>query len=143
MAGNSLFLFNFLDFALILVAFWAVYRHRVQALFVGSLAGLMQDAVLGWPLGFNGFGKTVAAFLMGQAAKRFNVEGHWIRFALITTGAFANTLCIFVLFLLLQRSVNVLFIGAALMQSIITGAAGTLVFSLIDSYQSAQAGKAG
>jgi len=57
-AGNGFFLFNFLDLSLILVAFWAVYRNRTQALFVGSIAGLLQDAVLGWPLGYNGFGRS-------------------------------------------------------------------------------------
>src|SRR5512135_2846168 len=82
-AGNSFFLFNFLDIPLILIAYWAIYRSRVQALFVGSLAGILLDAVLGWPLGFNGFGKTLAAFLMGQTAKHFNVEDGWIRFTLL------------------------------------------------------------
>ena len=84
-AGNNFFLFNFLDLSLILIAYWAVYRSRVQALFVGSLSGLMLDAVMGLPLGFNGFGKTLAACLIGQVAKRINVEAAWIRFLLIAS----------------------------------------------------------
>ena len=141
--GNTFFLFNFLDLSLILVAFWAVYRSRTQALFVGSMAGLLQDAVLGWPLGYNGFGKTLAAFVIGQAAKRFNVEGAWLRFALMLAASLVNALSIFLLFLLLQRSVNVMFLGASLMQSIITGAAGTLAFAGFDSYNRAHANKVG
>jgi rod shape-determining protein MreD len=142
-AGNSFFLFNFLDLSLILVAFWAIYRNRTQAMFVGSMAGLMQDAVLGWPLGYNGFGKTLAAFLLGQAAKHFNVEGAWLRFALITAASFISALTIFLLFLLLQRTVNVIFLGASLMQSIITGAVGTLAFAALDSYDRTHANKVG
>ena len=34
--ADLFFLFNFLDLALILIAYWAVYRNRIQALFVGS-----------------------------------------------------------------------------------------------------------
>ena len=64
-AGNSFFLFNFLDLSLILIAYWSLYRDRTQALFVGSFTGLLLDAVLGWPLGYNGFSKTLAAFLAG------------------------------------------------------------------------------
>lgn len=142
-AGHSFFLFNFMDLSLIIVVYWALYRNRTQAMFVGSMAGLLQDAVLGWPLGFNGFGKTLAAFLAGQAAKHFNVEGAWLRFALIMAVSFINTLSIFLLFLLLQRTVNVVFLGASLMQSIITGAAGTLAFAALDSYNRTHANRVG
>ena len=142
-AGHSFFLFNFMDLSLIIVAYWALYRNRTQAMFVGSMAGLLQDAVLGWPLGFNGFGKTLAAFLAGQAAKHFNVEGAWLRFALIMAVSFINTLSIFLLFLLLQRTVNVVFLEASLMQSIITGAAGTLAFAALDSYNRTHANRVG
>src|SRR5437867_6562002 len=74
-AGNNFSLFNFLDLALVLTAYWALYHNRIQALFVGSLTGLLLDAALGWPLGYNGFGRTLAAYLIATAAKRFNVEG--------------------------------------------------------------------
>jgi len=134
-AGNSFFIFNFLDLSLILVAYWAIYRHRTQALFVGSTVGLLQDALLGWPLGYNGFGKTIAAFVIGQAAKRFNIEGPWIRFALISAASFLNALSMLLLFLLLQRNVSVIFVGASLMQSIITGGGGVLLFIALDAYK--------
>lgn len=142
-AGNTFFLFNFLDLSLIIVAYWALYRNRTQAMFVGSMAGLLQDAMLGWPLGYNGFGKTLAAFLAGQAAKHFNVEGAWLRFSLIMAASFINTLSVFLLFLLLQRTVNAIFLGASLLQSIITGAAGALAFAALDSYNRTHANRAG
>ena len=41
-AGKNFLIFNFLDLSLILVAYWAIYRSRTQALFVGSLTGLLQ-----------------------------------------------------------------------------------------------------
>jgi rod shape-determining protein MreD len=141
-AGNSFFLFNFLDIPLILIAYWAIYRSRVQALFVGSLAGILLDAVLGWPLGFNGFGKTLAAFLMGQTAKHFNVEDGWIRFTLLAGASFVSSLSVFLLFLLLARRVSPVFLEASLAQAVITALVGVLVLAARDSYQQAHAGKA-
>ncbi len=141
-AGNSFFLFNFLDIPLILITYWALYRSRVQALFIGSLAGILLDAVLGWPLGFNGFGKTLAAFLIGQTAKHFNVEEGWIRFTLLAGASFLSSLSVFLLFLLLGRRLSPVFMEASLAQAVITALVGVLVLAARDSYQQAHADKA-
>ncbi len=141
-AGHNFFLFNFLDFPLVLVAYWALYRNRVQALFVGSLTGVLLDAVLGWPLGFNGFGRTLAAYVIGQTARLFNVEERWIRFVLIAAASVLSSLSIFALFALLQRGVNPLFLGASLAQAVITALVAVLLFAAHDSYRHAHSGKA-
>jgi rod shape-determining protein MreD len=141
-AGNNFFLFNFLDLSLILIAYWAICRSRVQALFVGSLTGLLLDAVLGWPLGFNGFGKTLAAFLIGQVSKRFNVDATWIRFVLIGSASCVSSLSIYLLFALLRRSSSSVFLGASFVQALITGAVGSLVLALLDLYAQTHARKA-
>ncbi len=141
-AGNNFFLFNFLDLSLILIAYWAIHRDRIQALFVGSLTGLMLDAVLGWPLGFNGFGKTLAAFTMGQVAKHFNVEAAWIRFVLIAGSSCLSSISMFVLGGILARPYSSSFLGASMIQAIITGAAGTLIFGLLDIYAQTHVNKA-
>ena len=141
-AGHNFFLFNFLDLSLVLIAYWAMYRSRMQALFVGSLTGILLDAVLGWPLGYNGFGKTLAAFTIGQVAKKFNVEEAWIRFALIAASSCISSLSIYLLFYLLQRSSSNLYLGGSLVQAVVTGGVGTLVFAALDSYNQAHARKA-
>jgi rod shape-determining protein MreD len=141
-AGNNFFLFNFLDLSLLLIAYWATYRSRTQALFVGSLTGLLMDAVLGWPLGYNGFGKTLAAFIIGQAAKKFNVGESWIRFVIIASSSCLSSLSTFLLFWLMQRSSGSIFLGASLMQALITAGVGVAVFAALDSYNQAQARRA-
>src|SRR5438552_19192633 len=80
-AGNNLFVFNFLDLSLILIAYWAMCRGRVRALFVGSVARFLMDAFLRWPLGYNGFWKLLAAYFIRAAAKRLHLEGPVLRFA--------------------------------------------------------------
>lgn len=141
--GKNFFLFNFVDLSLILIAYWALYRSRTQALFVGSLTGILQDAVLGWPLGYNGFGKTLAAFLIAEASRRFDVEGGWIRFLVMALSSCLSSLSMFGLFLLLQRSSSSIFLGASLMQSLITAGIGVLLFAAIDTYRHVSAKRVG
>ena len=142
-AGHNFFLFNFLDLSLILIAYWAVYRSRMQALFVGSLTGLLLDAAMGWPLGYNGFGRTLAAFLIGQCWKRFNTaEQPWVRLSIIAAGSCISSLSIFVLFWLMQRTASRIFLGASILQAFITAAIAVIFFAVLDSYKRTQIHKA-
>lgn len=142
-AGNNFFLFNFLDLALILVAYWAVYRSRMQAIFVGSLTGLLLDAAMGWPLGYNGFGKTLAAFAIGQCWKRFNTaEQLWVRFSIIAAASCLSSLSMFVLFWMMQRQTSKIFLGASLLQAFVTAAVSVIVFACMESYKKTQMNKA-
>ncbi len=141
-AGSNFFLFNFIDLSLILIAYWAIYRNRVQALFVGSFTGLLLDAAMGWPLGYNGFGKTLAAFLIGRCWKRFNTREPWVRFSIIAIASCASSCCIFILFWLMQRSTSVIFFGASMLQALITGGVSLVLFMGLETYKRIQMNKA-
>jgi len=141
-AGDNFFLFNFLDLSLVLIAYWAIYRSRIQALFVGALTGLLLDAALGWPLGYNGFGRTLAAFMIGQCWKRFNtMEQPWVRFSIIAASSCLSSLSVFILFWLLQRSMNRIFLGASVLQAFITAAVAVIVFAAFETYKRSQTNK--
>jgi rod shape-determining protein MreD len=142
-AGDNFFLFNFLDLALIVVAYWAAYRSRVQALFVGAIIGLLLDAAFGWPLGYNGFGRTLAAFVIGQSWKHFNTsEQPVVRFLILFAASCASSMSMFGLFWIMQRSANHIFPVSAVLQAVITAAVGFVFFALLESYKRAQAQKA-
>ena len=141
--GNNFFLFNFLDLSLIIVAYWAIYRSRTQALFVGSVTGLLLDAAMGWPLGYNGFGKTLAAFTIGQCWKRFNTaEQLWVRFLIIAASSCLSSLSVFALFWLMQRSSSGVFLGASTLQAFITASVGVIIFAGLENYKRTQTNKA-
>jgi rod shape-determining protein MreD len=141
-AGNNFFLFNFLDLSLILVAYWAVYRSRVQALFVGSLTGILLDAAMGWPIGYNGFGRTLAAFVVGQSWKRFNTREPWVQFTIIAVSSSLSSLSMFVLFWLMQRTTSRIFLGASLVQAFITSGVSVVLFAGLETYKRIQTNKA-
>jgi len=141
-AGNNFFLFNFLDLSLILISYWAIYRSRIQALFIGSLTGLLLDAAMGWPLGYNGFGKTLAAFIIGQSWKRFNTREPWVRFSIIAASSCLSSLSIFILFRLMQRTTSKIFPGASLMQALITAGISIVLFAGLETYKRIQTNRA-
>lgn len=141
-AGNNFYLFNFLDLSLILISYWAIYRSRLQALFVGALTGLLLDAAMGWPLGYNGFGRTLAAFVIGRSWQKFNTREPWVRFTIIAASSCLSSVSMFVLFWLMQRSAGKIFLGASLMQAFITSAVAVLLFAIFDAYKRIQMRKA-
>jgi len=142
-AGNNFVLFNFLDFSLILVAWCAIYRNKAQSLFVGSLTGLLLDAALGWPLGYNAFGRTLAAFIVGQSWQRFNTgEQHWVRYLILVAASCTSSMSMFILFWFLQRNTNMVFLGASMIQGLITAAVGVLVFAVFETFKRMQTNKA-
>jgi rod shape-determining protein MreD len=133
--GSNFRIFNFLDLSLILVAYWAVHQNRTQALFVGSLTGLLLDAAMGWPLGYNGFGKTLAAFLIGQSWKRFNTRESWAQFMIITVSSLASSVSIVVLWWVMQRKASGIYMGTSFVQAIITAFITVVFFSLLKNYK--------
>ena len=141
-AGNNFFIFNFLDLSLILVAYWAIYRSRTQALFVGSLTGLLLDAAMGWPLGYNGFGRTLAAFIIGQSWKRLNTRESWVQFAIIAVSSMASSVSMLILFWIMQRTTSRIFFGASLVQALVTAFITIVLFTVLESYKHNQANKA-
>ncbi len=141
--GKNFLLFNFVDLSLILIAYWAIYRSRIQALFVGSLTGLLLDAAMGWPLGYNGFGKTLAALIIGQSWSKFNTaEQPWVRFCILAVASCLSSLSIYILFWLMQRSVGKIYLGASILQAFITAGVGVLAFAAIETYKRVQTNKA-
>lgn len=142
-AGENFFLFNFLDLSLLLAAYWAIYRSRTQSLFVGALTGLLLDAALGWPLGYNGFGRTLAAFVIGQSWKRFNTADQpWVRFSIFAAASCLNSASIYLLFWFMQRTASGIFLGASLLQAVITAGVGVALFAAMDTYRRIQTHRA-
>ncbi|MEJ2110131.1 MAG: rod shape-determining protein MreD [Acidobacteriota bacterium] len=134
-AGSNFYILNFLDLSLILIAYWAVYHNRTQALFVGSVTGLLLDAAMMMPLGYNGFGKTLAAFILGQAWKRFNTRASWVQFVIVAVSSAASSMSVFVLSWIMQRHVSRAFLGSSLIQAVVTSLVTIIVLGLLKNHK--------
>jgi len=141
-AGDIFFIFKFFDLSLVLVAYWVVHRSRTQALFVGALTGLLMDAAMGWPLGYNGFGTTLAAFIIGQAWQRFNSREPWVQFTIIAISSLASSTSIFALSWIMQRVSTHIFLGVSLIQALVTAFITIILLAVLGTYKQNQANKA-
>jgi len=134
-AGDNFFIFKFFNLSLILVAYWAVHRSRTQALFVGALTGLLMDAAMGWPLGYNGFGTTLAAFIIGQAWKRLNTREPWVQFTIIAISSLASSISIFALSWIMQRASYSIVLGVSLIQALVTAFITIILLTVLGTYK--------
>jgi rod shape-determining protein MreD len=142
-ASDIFFVFGFLNISLILVAWWAVYNSRVQALFLASFTGLLIDYALGWPLGYNGFGLTLAVFVIGQSWDRFNTgEQPAVRFLILAAASLASSLSMFLIFWITQRTISSAFLGNAFLQALVTAGVGLIFFIVLERHKRMQAHKA-
>jgi len=133
-ALDHLLFLGSVDLPLILIAYWAAYRSRTQALYVGALTGLLLDAAMGWPLGYHGFGRTLAAFVFGQSWKRFNTREAWVQFVILAVSSCASSLSILALCGIMRRSVGKAFGGGMILQAIVTAFITVILFALLRRY---------
>jgi len=142
-ASDNFFLFRFLDIPMILIAWCAIYYSRVKALLFGSFTGLLLDAALGWPLGYNGFGRTLAVFVIGQSWNRLNTgEQPLMRFLILAAASLASSFSIFLLSRIMQRETSNIFLGSVILQALITAGVGLIFFVVLERYKRKQANKA-
>lgn len=133
-AVDHFFFLSCIDLPLILTAYWAAYRNRTQALYVGALTGLLLDAAVGWPLGYNGFGRTLAAFVFGQSWKRFNTRETWVQFVILAVSSCSSSLSILILCWIMRRKVGTAFLGGSIVQAIVTAFITVVLFALLKRY---------
>jgi rod shape-determining protein MreD len=81
------FFVPYIDLFAVVAAGFGLARGRMEGLLSGAVAGLVQDAFSGGPLGFNGIAKTVVGYVAGIAGRHLIIRGWSTRtlfFALAT-----------------------------------------------------------
>lgn len=78
---------EFLDLPLIVVVYFALRRDPVQAVVIGTVAGIASDFFSVGLLGANGFSKTVTAFLISALATRVLIDNQIFRIPILAGAA--------------------------------------------------------
>ena len=81
------------DLVLVVVVFAALNRGPVAGLWVGTVAGLLQDALSGGIIGVSGLTKTIIGVLVGVADSRFLLGTVWHRLAVLIGASFVHAFC--------------------------------------------------
>jgi rod shape-determining protein MreD len=87
------------DLSLVVVVYFALQRDAVQAVVLGTVAGLATDAISGGLLGARGFSMTLTAYLVAALVTRVMIDNPLLRIPVIAGAAAFNT----VVYLLLHQ----------------------------------------
>lgn len=75
------------DLPLVVVAYFALRRDAVQAVMIGTVAGLGTDVLSNGLLGANGFSKTLTAYLLAALVTRVMIDNPLLRIPVLAGAA--------------------------------------------------------
>ncbi len=125
---------KYIDLPLIVVAYFALRRDVVQALFVGFIAGLATDVFSKGLLGANGFSKTLIAYIIAALVTRVMLDNPLARIPVLAGAAAFDAGLIVLLHRLLGQPTLISFVETAAFKLIGTTIAGTFIFYLLDIF---------
>ncbi|MDT5270041.1 MAG: rod shape-determining protein MreD [Acidobacteriota bacterium] len=94
------------DLTLIVVVYFALQRDAVQAVVLGTVAGLATDVLSGGLLGARGFSMTLTAYLVAALVTRVMLDNPLMRIPVIAGAAAFNTVVYLLLHQLLGQPPN-------------------------------------
>jgi rod shape-determining protein MreD len=84
--------FAYADLPLIVVVYFALQRDAVQAVVIGTVAGLATDVLSGGLLGARGFSMTLTAYLLAALVTRVMLDNTLLRIPVLAGAAGFNAL---------------------------------------------------
>lgn len=124
---------SYIDFPLIVVVYIALQRDAWQALLVGTVAGIVVDAMSGGLIGAGGFSKTLTAYIIYFAATRVNLENPLLRIPVLAAATVLDSGIYVFWHRVLGYATTVPVMQTIAYKLIATTTAGMLVLYMIDS----------
>src|SRR5215211_1363717 len=82
---------RYADLTLVVVVYFALQRDAVQAVVLGTVAGLATDVLSGGLLGARGFSKTLTAYLLAALVTRVMLDNPLLRIPVLAAAAAFET----------------------------------------------------
>ena len=126
--------FAYIDFPLIIVVYAAFGQNSIKALFYGTAAGILIDALSGGLIGANGFSKTLIAYIVSEIVRRVYLDNLLLRIPVIAAACVLDDTVFYGLHLLFGQEPNGQFVPIIAYTLIGTTIAGTIIYLLLDSF---------
>src|SRR6266513_3218065 len=132
---------GFVDFALVLVVYFALQREPLLALITAAAAGLALDLISGPPalLGAGGFSKVLTAYAVYFVAQRVMLDTTLLRIPVLAGASLIDNVIYVGMHRLLGQTPPMPFVQSLSYKLIATTVVGTALLHLYDSYFSAKA----
>ncbi len=125
---------KFADLPLVVVTYFALRRDPLQAVIIGTVAGLATDALGGGLIGAGGFSKTLTAYLIAFMVTRIRIDNPLLRIPVLASAAAFDSTIYVMLHRLLRQPPPAPFVETIAATIIGTTIAGTLVFYMLDRF---------
>jgi rod shape-determining protein MreD len=121
------------NLVLVAVIYVALAFGPTSGLLVGTVGGLVQDALAGGIIGVGGFAKTLVGFLVGVLGAQFIVAQPLPRLFMFVSGTLIHELCYQALYTIVEARPFRLHWSSTLVQAAINGMIGILAFAVVEN----------
>lgn len=118
------------DLVLLVVVFAGVSRGPVAALWTGTVAGLLQDALSGGIFGVSGLAKCLTGALVGLSGTRLVMATVVSRFVAYTAATLLHAICFFGVYMLIDVGMPAVSWSFLLSQAAVNGLVGAAALLL-------------
>lgn len=112
------------DLVLVTVVLVAISSGSVGGLWVGTVGGLLQDALSGGVIGVGGLAKTLVGYAVGAFAVQFNVSRSWHQALVVLFASLVHAGCFVGLYSLLSDDGTITSYGGGVTQAVANAVVG-------------------
>jgi rod shape-determining protein MreD len=120
------------NLVLVVVVYVGLAFGPGNGLVVGSIGGLVQDALAGGIIGIGGFAKTLVGFMVGVLGAQFIVSQPLPRFVMFIVATALHEACFQLLYAVVEARPFRLAYSATLTQALINAVVGVLAFQMVE-----------
>jgi len=120
------------NLVLVVVVYGALSFGAAGGLVIGTVGGLIQDALAGGIIGIGGFAKTVVGFLVGWLGAQFIVSQPLPRFVMFFAATLLHEACTQALYAVVESRGFRLAYPATLTQAFVNALVGVLAFQFVE-----------
>lgn len=120
------------NLVLVAVIYLALAYGAVTGLLAGTIGGLAQDALAGGIVGIGGLTKTIVGFAVGVLGAQFNLSTTVPRLVIFVAATFVHEVMFTGLHALVGGRPFVLHYSVVLIQALVNGLVGVMVFLIIE-----------
>jgi rod shape-determining protein MreD len=120
------------NLVLVVVVYVGLAFGPATGLIVGSLGGLVQDALAGGIIGIGGFAKTLVGFMVGVLGAQFIVSQPIPRFVMFIAATVLHEACFQLLYAVVEARAFRLPYSATFTQALINAVVGVVAFQVVE-----------
>ncbi|HEY2933708.1 MAG TPA: rod shape-determining protein MreD [Acidobacteriota bacterium] len=122
----------YVDLFLLYSVYAGLMMQQVSAAYSGFLAGALQDLLSGFPIGVNGFSKTILGFGIATVNRYVILDSLWVRLGAVLAASLINSAVLACLLYTLEQSIPVHFFQTSVIQATSNSMAALILFQIAD-----------